>query len=700
MMSASALCQDMVGLLPTPKTVLLGKPISTSRNLNVRNTVQGFRKIIDAFCSDWQIVHQPGAQDLVIRQDSSLEEEEYKISFDKYISVTVASKTGLAWALQTLGQVTSSEVRYSVIHDKPDVPYRCVTVDVARRYHSISTLKTISRWCQLGKVRYLQLHLTDDQNWMFPTKVFAGVDIKNQHHLPAYTRAELTDLQEFASSRGVTIVPEIDLPGHSSLLVAFNPSKFQIQGSASNSCINFGSADVRNKVKSLIGEVNSLFPNSPYIHFGGDEAWYPDAEKNTTFRATMNHLGRAASPADVFADFIADIAQEVIRLNKTPIVWEGFAPSEFAQIWIPKQTIVVAWEGTYYPAKNLLKDGYQVVNGGWDPYYVVNHFPYESYTLVPLERLYGSRFNKFGIVDWGNGGKVSVDLPSSNRLLGSMLCWWEGHEWNTLQVMPERITAFGSQLWNAKSENDFGSFRSRFEKASKKLLHRAHPIDCTAGQEMLGDGRLFEGPELNISFGRSGSDLSIGWRTDGKIPTKDDIHVGELPRFTNDGLLTVQAYSKSKPIGETEFIQIHRVKRVQNLAMGCPVTTSCESDPIFGAFKVTDGVADVLGSFWLAYPNPQTLTIDLGSPKVLNRLEVVAFWATGAPTKYRLALSLDNNQFSTIVDASKQTEPSTKEGYVHHISATKARFVRIETLGSSLFPSTMTRINEIRAFGE
>ena len=671
-----------ISLLPYPYATILGKEHRLSKTLQIVNRFSESKSAIEAFVSDWNVTQSPKGQILTILKEPSLAEEEYRITFGPKIEIKASTRTGVAWALQTLGQLLGQPSNIDSIHDEPDV-----------RFHSISTLKTMARWCQLGKVRFMQLHLTDDQNWMLPSESIPGVDKRNQHHRPAYTKAELKELQAFASARGVTIVPEIDIPGHSSLLVASSPDIFQIQNSESRGCVNFGSHTVRTKLKELIQEIAKLFFDSPYVHIGGDEAWYPNAEKDPQMQTSLKNL--SGNPSQVFVDFVGEMADEVLRLNKRPIVWEGFSASAFAKRRIPKKTIVVAWEGTYYPAKQLIPDGFQVVNGGWDPNYVVNHFPYDSYTVVPLERLYMSDFHQFAVV---SGAMSPFRFPNSNLLKGSMLCWWEGHEWNTQCILPSRIVAFGSQVWNKSGEKDFGDFTARSSEAFVTTMRQAFPFQYEVEGALRSDESLFAGDQMTIRFFKPEPGDKIGWRIDGQVPTIADVTPGLEIVIKHDTVVTIQKFIHDRPAGETLFLPIHKVSLVKNLAYHCSVTTSCAEDPQFAAKLVTDGVGDLLSSFWLAYPNPQTLTIDLGSIKTVGRLEVVAFWATGALTRYRLALSLDGKNFATVVDASKQTKLATKAGYIHQISPTRARYIRMETLGSDLFPPTMTRINEIRAF--
>ena len=690
-----ARAQEPSELLPAPRTVVSGPAINVATTFRIANSVPAFNKQIDAFQLDCGGLKSNPSEVVNIVRDPKLAQEEYRLTLGRSIRLSASTPTGASWGLATLQQLRGRKVAIRLIDDRPEVPFRCVTLDVARRFHSIATLKTIARWCQAAKVRYLQLHLTDDQNWMFPTTVLKGADQGNASRRPAYTLPELRDLQAFASARGVTVIPEIDMPGHSTLAVRVNPSLFQIKGSASNNCLNFGSPEVRATLKQLLREVAEVFPSAPMIHFGGDEAWYPDAESDPQFKMAMSVLGNGSTPQDVFADFIGAMSEEVIRLGRTPMVWEGFASSPFARKRIPKQTVVVAWEGTYYPARKLTGDGFKVINAGWDPYYVVNHYPYDVDTLVPLEYLYHANYRHFAVVSGNASPDLAFDWAYPRQVLGSMLCWWEGYEWNALSTLPPRIAAMGARLWNPAGETDYKGFLHRLKQVASTVDKAAYPFEVKLlGARPQNPEQFLDAVRLKVVPRETG--LRIAIRTDGAPPSLRDLAPDSGAVISKTSVVAIQAYRGNRPAGETRFVQLNRVTETPNLAMGRPVTTTAESDPQFPAQRVTDGVSDQLSSYWLAYPNPQFLTIDLGSVKAIDRIEVVACWASGAPTRYRLSVSRDGRAFQTVVDASTQSAPSTKEGYAHRIERTRARYVRIQTLGGGLFPPTMTRINQIR----
>lgn len=663
------------------------------------NLEASFSRQFQAFSRDWQVQSDPRApRKLQVQRNLKLGLEEFQISFGKDIVVEASTARGAAWGLSSLGRkLVDGSPLSGKIRSKPDIQFRGLCLDVARRYHSPSTLRNLIRWAGIGKVSTVQLHLTDDQNWMLPTETLKGVDRNNQHGRPAYTRAELTELQRFAEDRGVSVVPEIDLPGHSTLLVKHDPAVFQIQGSSGN-CVNFGSPQVRGKLKALIEETAKLFPKAPFIHIGGDEASYLNAENDPAMKLAMQRLGEGMKPQDVFVDFIGELADHVINLGKTPIVWEGFHASEFAKRRIPKRTMVMAWEGAYYPARKLQEDGYRVINAGWDPYYTVNHFPYDVNTMVPLERLLGSNPQVFGVVEKVHPDIAPVKLQTPVE--GSLMCWWEGHEWNAQTILPLRILAFGESLWNTKSRPTYEELVNDYRRVS------SHTEELTFGFETWISGAVSKGSyqftnkaTLEFVLGQKG--LKYAVRTDGRGPTVADIIPKNLFPVSQSAVVSVKAFKNGSAVGETRFFTMKKVTVQRSLTTGAKVTTAWPRDPQFGVDHLVDGISDDPTGYWIAYPFGVDAVIDLGSVKSIKRTQVVTQWQNGAGTSYRLSGSVDGKTWVSLAAQDGPPVKATPEGYSETLrEAVPARYLKITSQGGELYPSTMSRILEVRAFRE
>jgi hypothetical protein len=145
---------------------------------------------------------------------------------------------------------------------------------------------------------------------------------------------------------------------------------------------------------------------------------------------------------------------------------------------------------------------------------------------------------------------------------------------------------------------------------------------------------------------------------------------------------------------------LNKVTEVPNLARGAKAWSSAPTDPQFAADLVTDGVADDIGSFWMCYPLPADLTVDLGRAVEARRVEIVAFYAAGSALQYRVQVSADGVNWEEVVDASANTTGATAAGYVHRFNPRPVRYVRVQALRSLQHPRTMPRIHEIRVFND
>ncbi|MHC4376685.1 MAG: family 20 glycosylhydrolase, partial [Planctomycetota bacterium] len=275
-------------------------------------------------------------------------DESYTLAVDPAaIRVEAATPTGIAWGTATLLQWI--QVRSGLgpgavcvrVADAPLAPYRAVLIDVARAPHSIEVLRGVVRAARLLKLRFVHLHLTDDQSFTLPFEPVTSQLTGNR----AYTPAELRELVEYARVRGVVLIPEIDLPGHSGKLLQ---SGF-LEGAQSHADV--ASEEHWEGVRAVIDAGIDAFPTSPYFHIGGDESG----------------AGSALVP------FLERVNAHVRSRGKRLLLWEGFhgAPLEAIPATGPDRVIVAAWESSYNAPWDLLDAGYTLVNASWKPLYVV-----------------------------------------------------------------------------------------------------------------------------------------------------------------------------------------------------------------------------------------------------------------------------------------------------------------------------------------
>lgn len=217
------------------------------------------------------------------------------------------------------------------IIDYPRFGHRGVMLDVARHFHPVATLKRLIDEAVLYKVNYLHIHLSDDQGWRividsWPRLATVGGSTQVGGGPGGYfTKADYTDLVNYAAARFITVVPEIDMPGHTNAALASYDS-LNCDGTATSlytgTRVGFSSLCVPLEltytfIDNVIGELAALTPG-PYIHIGGDEA-------------------QSTTPAD-YTTFM-DRAQQIVAAHgKTVVGWHDVInanelPSTVAQFW-------------------------------------------------------------------------------------------------------------------------------------------------------------------------------------------------------------------------------------------------------------------------------------------------------------------------------------------------------------------------------
>lgn len=431
---------------------------------------------------------KPTANDVVLRFDRPKrfaptepeEDQAYRLTIGRSgIEVVAEYYKGVAYGTATLVQLLEEEdgeaFRFPQVRidDRPAAAYRGVMIDVAREYHSVGTLKEVVRMARMYKIRYLQLHLTDDQNFTYPFPPITD-SLENNY---TFTRQELIDLVAYADARGVTLIPELDLPGHS--------SKLQASGYLVDSNGHAAVADEVNhdKIAALIDDMLTVFHSSPYFHIGGDESGAGD--KLVPFLQRINQHLRS-KPEDE---------------RRRMLVWEGFhgAPLEQLPATGPDRIIVHAWESAYNAPWDLLDYGYTLINSSWKPLYVVGNgrvwHPGQAIRQWSPQTLYA--WDKDTFMHWDpyrplfqdadpdpDGDRDRTDHQWSaaenkqaDQVLGGQLIFWEQKEQTVIPDMRDRLPVVAERLWNPDTEQSFEQFEQRAQAADRVVMTLVRPVE-------------------------------------------------------------------------------------------------------------------------------------------------------------------------------------------------------------------------------
>jgi len=359
-----------------------------------------------------------------------------------------ATAEGSATMLQLLGRGNGGfRLPRLTIRDWPHADYCGVMLDVARQDHPIAAIKKVVQLCRLYKARYLQLHLTDDQGWTFPSTRYPRLGSKNYgaHGGVAprvYKLEELKELVAYADARGVTIVPELEMPGHAGaatrslpeIFDAINPESKQPVGIG---CMNMSSEALYQALDTIIGEMCAVFKSSPYFHIGGDEVTFGRVSLHSGYKAFMAKHG-LKDDNELAAFFVREACALVTKHGRKAIKWEGLA--NFAT----RDVVIMCWEGNSNLATEAIARGYTTITCPWDLY-----VPWEQWNMY---RCNASR------------------LKTGDSVLGATLVAWEQPPQFHISSL-RNLASRQERTWGPDNRVTVAGFAARFQ-----------PLDAVAGK--------------------------------------------------------------------------------------------------------------------------------------------------------------------------------------------------------------------------
>lgn len=327
-------------------------------------------------------------------QLGGLGEEGYGLTVGpQALLLRAAHPTGLLRGVQTIRQLLPAEALSGGVRgpgswelpcveitDIPELPWRGSLLDVARHFRPMDYLLRYVDLLALHKLNTLHLHLTDDQGWRMPVDAYprlttvGGRRARSQRgpdgpgrtqfdatpHEGAYTKAELRGLVRYAAERGITIVPEIEMPGHVRAALAAYPELGNHPERRLEVWDRWGVCEtilgVHEEVfafcRAVLEEVMDVFP-SPYIHIGGEECPTSEWESSPAARERAAAEG-LANPAALHGWFMGRIGAFLVEHGRTPVGW-AVSGTE-----LPLDFTVMAWRDASH-ARAAARRGHRVV---------------------------------------------------------------------------------------------------------------------------------------------------------------------------------------------------------------------------------------------------------------------------------------------------------------------------------------------------
>jgi hexosaminidase len=419
------------------------------------------------------------AGDLVLQKGSDLKDEQYRLTVTDRVEVAGADSHAVSLGTATLLQAFSLSDKAELslpkmtITDQPAFGYRGLMIDVARKPHTIESLEQLVELCRVYKIRYLQLHLSDNEGFTFESKIFPKLGSKNWNKIPVYTQEQLRDLVAFADARGVTIVPEIETPGHAGAMVRSDPEAFKLM---------MGRDEVFPALDKLLGEIADVFASSPYIHIGCDEVSLGDMAKSPEVKQYIKDKG-LNGPGELYPYFIVQMNEIVKKHGKKAILWEGFGGEGSAHAKIPKDMTVMVFESRYNPAENLVKHGYPVINAAWTPLYITQG------VRTTVQHIYDWNIDTLGEFPGGGYDKVRWHkVPSTDLVQGAQMCAWEQQDEIELPSLRRRVAAMSERIWNPAAKRTWEDFSTRLEATNGLVSNLLLPLTIHADGLVEKDG--------------------------------------------------------------------------------------------------------------------------------------------------------------------------------------------------------------------
>ena len=388
---------------------------------------------------------------LTLADDKSLGDEGYRLQVANEIILTARTESGLFWGSRTLLQLLwagpNIEVPNVTISDHPASAFRSLMTDNARNFHSLDFHLRMIRALALFKLNFYHIHFSDNQGYTLPT---AGIQpAEGGEHV--YGREDIRKLNECAARYHVTIIPEIDMPGHALIIKRKMPQTRCASGDSPEDLCMGGEESLK-AIEGIISDTLDLFPG-PYYHLGADEVNFGHYAGCSACQQAIKAAKLKDADA-LYRSFINRMNKLVKSKGKRMIVWEGFNIAH-GEPFIDKDVIVMPFDSFAGKSANeYLAGGHDVINAAWTPLYVVHTM------AAPPEMLAAWDVTRFGRYPCPEPREKWYQVEATPELLGAQMCSWDNPEADepglllgqgpkTARVNPApRLPVYAERIWS------------------------------------------------------------------------------------------------------------------------------------------------------------------------------------------------------------------------------------------------------------
>lgn len=631
--------------------------------------------------------------------------EKYKLTItENNITIEHGSNLGLLNGIHTLLQIIPVENNTVIklpclqIDDEPKYAWRGMHLDCARHFFPVSFVKKYIDYLAMYKFNTFHWHLTDDQGWRIEIKKYPKLTevgawrngsmvghyseqkFDDKLYGGFYTQEEIKEVVAYATKRHITIVPEIEMPGHAVAALASYP-EYSCTGGPFEVGKIWGVLDdvfcpkeeTFTFLENILSEVIALFP-SEYIHIGGDESPKVRWKVCPHCQALIKKEG-LKDEHELQSYFIQKIEKFVNSKGREIIGWD-----EILEGGLAPNAAVMSWRGTEGGIAAAKQKHFVVMTPGSHCYFDYyqgepKNEPLAIGGYIPVEKVYSF-----------NPTPKELNQEEAKYILGAQANVWteymEDAQKVEYMVFP-RIMALSEVLWGTSNPEKYTNFQNRmiqqFPALDKKGINYSKAIfeiTTKVNPSSKGEGVLFELKSANDS-------KKIKFTNDGTTPSNNS-NAYLNPIAINKGQTIKAAYfengKQQSAIIEQQFYWSKAVGK--KIAL---VNQPHENYSNGGAFTLVDGMIGnrtKFGRDWLGFSGKDlNATIDLGKAETINKIRLGVIESQGSwiyyPKKIEVLISNDGQNFESVQELSLTEIQDVKGKVVLDVKSKKAQYIKV-----------------------
>jgi len=661
---------------------------------------------------------------IIIQLDTGNEttaEEAYRLHVSpERITLSAPALPGLARGIQTLRQLLllagTGKLPCAEIRDYPRYSYRGMHLDVSRHFSPKEFILRYIDLLALYGFNTFHWHLVDDNGWRIEIKRYplltevgawradrSGIHwTEREPRQPGeattcggfYTQAEIREVVAYAQQRHITIIPEIEMPGHTVAALAAYP-EYSCTGGPFEVCTGSywpnvdifcaGKDEVFTFLENILTEVIDLFPGE-YIHIGGDEADKTEWKQCARCQARIVAEG-LTDEAELQSWFIRRIESFLLSHNRRLIGWD-----EILEGGLAPQATVMSWRG--------MQGGIAAATAGHDVIMTpTSHCYFDYYQGDPdYEPAAIGGYTTLKRVYTFEPTPPELDTAAASHVLGGQGNVWTEYMPTTKQVeymLLPRMCALAEVLWSPAEQRDWGSFRPRLE--SHYAMFERLGLNYSRGSYRVGFQPRQVDDELSIELTSEQLEPEIHYTLDGTDPEA----ASPLYREPLPAAGTMEIRAALFVDGEMREKAARR-RFVKHLASGKPLhykTAYSHKYPAAGELALVDGLRaepPYRDPVWQGFEQVNLeVDIDLGESRTLQQVSVGCLHQQRSwiflPERVEVSVSLDGVDFSEPMVAESAIDPQQPEmvavDFAASLPGLEARHVRVKAVNRGVCPS-------------